>query len=68
MDYEVRDGHALVASTGDATAALVLARAWLREQAQAASGTHTCVVQIHRDGALVGEHVVALLRGPLAGE
>jgi len=68
VDYELRCGPALVASTGDVTTALVLARAWLREPTHSASGTHTCVVQIRQEGALVGEHVVALSAGPLAPE
>lgn len=65
--YEVNGEHALVASTSDAATALLLARKWLRETEQAASGTHTCVVQIREDDELLGEHIVALAAGPLAG-
>ena len=67
MLYELHGGNGLVASTSDAPTALLLAREWLREPDRAASGTHTCVVQIRRDGELVGEHVVALAAGPLGG-
>jgi len=63
--YDLYAGSALVASTSDAATALALAREWLREPEQAASGTHTCVVQIRRADQLVGEHVVALAAGPL---
>ena len=63
--YEVHGEHALVASTSDPATALLLAREWLRESEQVESGTHTCVVQIRRDGGLVGEHIVALASGPL---
>ena len=57
--------RALVACTSDAATALVLAREWLHEPEQAASGTHTCVVRICRGDQLVGEHIVALAAGPL---
>jgi hypothetical protein len=65
VTYELYGEHALVACTSDAGTALVLAREWLREPEQAASGTHTCVVQIRRDDELVGQHIVALAAGPL---
>ena len=65
MIYEVHGEHALVASSSDPATALLLAREWLREAQQSAAGTHTCVVQIRRDGDLVGEHIVALAAGPL---
>ena len=66
LAYEIHDDHALVASTSDPASALLLAREWLREHEQAATGNHTCVVQIRRDGELIGEHIVALAAGPLA--
>ena len=65
MIYELYGAHALVASTSDAATALLLAREWLREPEQSGSGTHTCVVHIRQNGALVGEHIVALAAGPL---
>jgi len=65
LAYEIHGDRALVASTSDATTALVLAREWLREPGQVTSNTHTCVVQIRRDSELVGEHIVALGAGPL---
>ena len=65
MIYELYGEHALVASTSDAATALLLAREWLRDAEQAASATHTCVVQIRRDDDVVGEHIVALAAGPL---
>ena len=65
MNYEVHGEDTLVASTGDPATALLLAREWLREPEQSTGGTHTCVVQIRRDGELVGEHIVALAVGPL---
>jgi len=63
--YEVHGERLLVASTCDPATALLVAREWLRESEQADSGTHTCVVQIRRDGDLVAEHIVALASGPL---
>ena len=63
--YEIHGEHALVASTSDPATALLLARVWLSEPEQVAGDTHTCVVQIRRDGALIGEHIVALAAGPL---
>ena len=63
--YEVHGDNVLIASTSDAATALLLAREWLREPDQVAFGRHTCVVQIRRDGELVGEHIVALAAGPL---
>jgi len=68
LAYEIHGDRALVASTSDATTALVLAREWLREPGQVTSNTHTCVVQIRRDGELVGEHIVALGTGPWAAD
>ncbi len=65
MTYEVYGGRGLVASTSDAATALLFAREWLREPEQAAAETHTCVVQVRRDDELVGEHIVALVAGPL---
>ena len=66
LAYEIYGEHALVASTSDSASALMLAREWLRGPEQAATGTHTCVVQVLRDGELIGEHIVALAAGPLA--
>ena len=66
VSYEVYCGRALLASTSDAATALVLAREWLREPQQAASGTYTCLVQIRCGDELVGEHIVALAARPLA--
>jgi len=63
--YEIHGEHALVAFTSDPATALLLAREGLREPEKAAAGTHTCVVQIRRDGELIGEHIVALAAGPL---
>jgi hypothetical protein len=63
--YELYGEHALVACTSEAATALLLAREWLREPEQAATGTHTCVVHLRRGDELVGEHIVALAAGPL---
>jgi len=65
VSYEVYGARAFVATTSDAATALVLAREWLREPEQAASGTYTCVVQIRCGDELVGEHIVALAARPL---
>ena len=65
MAYDVHGEHAMVASTSDPATALLVAREWLREPGRAESGKHTCVVQIRRLGGLVGEHIVALVSGPL---
>ena len=67
MCYEIRDRGTLIASSTDETTALALAREWLREGQQIATGTHTCIVQARDGEQLLGERIVALSAGPLVG-
>ena len=64
--FEVRSDHGLLASCSKHATALLLARDWLREPAQSAGGTHTCLI-LRRDAnaQIVEDQIVALSDGPL---